>query len=233
MDIPNEDSRAFELEDSNIFSLNRFPGQDRFEDGTRLTYGVEYAFDRPGFAFSTSIAQSYRLNNAASLFPDGTGLTQRTSDIVGRTTLAYRNVIRLTHRFRLDKDNVAIRRNEIDAEVGTRRTYIAVGYLRLNRDIASLGEDLRDREEVRVGGRVQLARYWSVFGSAIVDLTGPAEDPTTSADGYTPIRHRVGVAYDDDCLSISLTWRRDYVDTGDARAGNSFLLRVAFHNLGV
>ena len=85
----------------------------------------------------------------------------------------------------------------------------------------------------RVGGRVQLARYWSMFGSAIVDLTSANEDPLSTADGFTPVRHRLGIAYDDDCLSIGLTWRRDYQDTGDARRGNSFLLRVALRNLGV
>ena len=40
--IPNEDARAVELEDSNLFALNRFPGYDRFEDTARFTYGVDY-----------------------------------------------------------------------------------------------------------------------------------------------------------------------------------------------
>jgi LPS-assembly protein len=233
VDVPNEDARAFELETSNIFAINRFPGYDRFEDSARLTYGVEWAYERPDFAFTAEIGQSYRINDKPSLFPDGTGLTSRTSDIVGRSTVAFRDFIRLTHRFRLDKDNFAVRRNEIDATVGSSTTYIQLGYLRLNRDITSLGEDLRDREEVRVGGRVQVARYWSVFGSAILDLTDRAEDPLSVADGFTPIRHRLGISYDDDCLTIGLTWRRDYQDTGDARRGNSFLLRLAFRNLGV
>jgi LPS-assembly protein len=91
---------------------------------------------------------------------------------------------------------------------------------------------LQDREEARVGGRVAFARNWSVFGSAIIDLTSANDDPLSVSDGFDPIRHRLGVAYDDDCLSIALTWRRDYIDTGDARRGNSFSFRVAFRNLG-
>lgn len=233
IDIPNEDSRAFELEEGNIFALNRFPGHDRFEDGARVTYGIEWAWNRPGLAVTSSVGQSYRFDDRPVLFPAGTGLNDRTSDVVGRTTVAFRNVLRLTHRFRLDKDNLAVRRNEIDATIGTARTYALIGYSRLNRDIATLGEDLRDREEIRVGGRVQIARYWSVFGSAIVDLTDAQEDPTSTSDGFTAIRHRLGIAYEDDCLTIGLTWRRDYQDTGDAEAGNSFLLRLAFRNLGV
>ena len=32
IDIPNEDARSVDLEDSNLFALNRFPGYDRWED---------------------------------------------------------------------------------------------------------------------------------------------------------------------------------------------------------
>ncbi|MEQ1509340.1 MAG: LPS assembly protein LptD [Sphingopyxis sp.] len=233
VDIPNEDSRAFELADSNIFSINRFPGFDRFEDTARLTYGAEWTYQQPGIFFTTQIAQSYRISSQPNLFPNGTGLTDRTSDVVGRITFSLRNFIRLTHRFRLDKDNFTVRRNEFDATIGSTGTYAILGYLRLNRDIVSLGEDLPDREEARVGGRIQIARFWSIFGSAIVDLTDRAEDPTSIADGFTAIRHRLGFAYEDECLTIGLTWRHDYQDTGDARSGNTFLLRLAFRNLGV
>lgn len=232
LDIPNEDARAFDLEDSNLFAINRFNGYDRFEDGARITYGVEWNYSRPSFTINSMIGQSYRLSDKPSLFPDGTGLTDRTSDIVGRTTIAYKSFLRLTHRFRLDKDNLAIRRNEFDATIGGRSTYAVLGYSRLNRDILLLGEDLQDREEARVGGRVGFAKNWSVFGSAIIDLTSRSDDPLAQADGFEPIRHRLGVAYDDDCLSIALTWRRDYIDTGDAKRGNSFSFRIAFRNLG-
>ena len=37
LNIPNEDARAVDLEDSNLFALNRFPGYDRWEDGSRIT----------------------------------------------------------------------------------------------------------------------------------------------------------------------------------------------------
>ena len=49
---------------------------------------------------------------------------------------------------------------------------------------------------------------------------------------FDPVRHRLGVEYEDDCLRLGLTWRRDYQTTGDVRAGNSFLLTLAFKNLG-
>jgi LPS-assembly protein len=231
--IPNEDSRAVDLEDSNLFALNRFPGYDRFEDGYRVTYGFDWALRKTDFTADVNLGQSYHLSNRTSIFPDGTGLSDKASDIIGRSEFRFKNILKLTHRFRLDKDNLAIRRNEIDATVGSRGTYLQAGYLKLNRNIGPTLEDLNDREEIRLAGRVRLARFWSVFGSTILDLTGTNEDPTIVSDGFDPIRHRLGVSYDDDCLSLSLTWRRDYQPVGDSQRGNSFLFRLAFRNLGV
>lgn len=232
LDLPNEDARAVDLEDSNLFALNRFPGYDRFEDTTRFTYGLDYALDLPGVAVAATIGQSYRLTDRESILPDGTGLSDKFSDIVGRTTVRFRDFVALTHRYRLDKGTLGFRRNEVDATVGSRQTYAQVGYLRLNRNITELAEDLSDREEVRVAGRVAFARHWSAFGSTVIDLTDRNEDPLSLADGFEPLRHRLGVLYSDDCLELGVTWRRDYATTGDARRGNSFLLTLNLTNLG-
>jgi len=232
LELPNEDSRAVELEDSNLFALNRLPGYDRLEEGVRVVYGVEWSLQRPGMQLNAVVGQSYRFDDERDFLPEGTGLGNRTSDVVGRLDLKLRNFIRYTHRFRLDKDNLAVRRNEVDITVGGRQTYAQIGYLRLNRDIGPEVEDLADREELRVAGRVRLARYWSVFGAAVVDLSNAEEDPRLQSDGFEPIRTRLGVAYEDDCLELGVTWRRDYIPVGDAQRGDTFLLRVALRNLG-
>ncbi|WP_242126144.1 LPS assembly protein LptD [Sphingobium sp. Sx8-8] len=233
LSVPNEDARAIDLEDSNLFALNRFSGYDRFEDSSRVTYGLEYSLSLPHFSLESVVGQSYRLNSRESILPDGTGLSDRLSDIVGRTTVRYRDFISFTHRFRLDKDSFAVRRNEIDATLGSKKTYAMVSYLRLNRNANLSLEDLRDREELRLGGRVQFARFWSVFGSTVIDLTDAKEDPGSTSDGYQPVLHRLGIAYEDDCLTLGLTWKRNYQVLGDARKGNSFQLRLAFRNIGI
>ena len=229
--IPNEDARAIDLEDSNLFALNRFPGYDRIEDGARVTYGFDWKLRRPGLELFTTLGQSYRLDSDRDILPDGTGLSEKVSDFVGRTEVRYRDFLKLAHRYRLDKDNLAIRRNEFDATVGTSRTYAEIGYLRLNRNIDTV-EDLQDREELRAAVRVAFANYWSVFGSGVFNLTDREEDPTLSSDGFQPIRTRLGVAYQDDCLELGATWRRDYLSAGDARRGDTFQLYFSLKNLG-
>ena len=232
LEIPNEDARSVDLEDSNLFALNRFPGYDRWEDGSRVTYGVEWSIDRPNVAIHSVIGQSYRLTRNPGIFPDGTGLTDRWSDIVGRTRVRFGRFIDVTHRFRVDKDNLAPRRNEIDLTVGNDETYAQIGYLRLNRNISASVEDLRDKEELRLAGRLKFARYWSVFGATVLDLTGKEEDPLSLADGYEPVRHRLGISYEDECLELGVSWKRDYERIGEFKKGSTFALRFALKGIG-
>ncbi len=229
--VPNEDSRAIDLEDTNLFELNRFPGYDRVEDGVRVTYGLDWQLSRPGWEVRSSIGQSYRFTGNRDMLVDGTGIFNNVSDIVGRTQVKFRDFVRLTHRYRLDKDSFAIRRNEVDATVGSSRTYVEVGYIRLNRNITAV-EDLQDREEARIAARVAFANYWSVFGSGVFNLTDSEEDPTLNSDGFQAIRTRLGVAYNDECLELGLTWRRDYITAGDAQRGNTFQVYFALRGLG-
>lgn len=232
LDIPNEDARAVDLEDSNLFALNRFPGYDRWEDGSRVTYGLEWALDRSRVSIDATLGQSYRLTRLPSLFPEGTGLTDRLSDFVGRTRMRYGRFLDLTHRYRIDKDSFAIRRNEVDLTVGTRQTYAQIGYLKLDRNIDEAVEDLRDKEELRLAGRVKFARFWSVFGATVVDLTGRDEDPLSLADGFQAVRNRLGILYEDDCIELGVSWRRDYERIGSFRKGSTFSVSFGLKGLG-
>lgn len=228
--MPNEDSRAIELEIGSLFDLNRFPGYDHFESGTHVSYGVQYALDVPGWALRSEIGQSVRVGGTGNEFPRGTGLSDTASDFVGRTNLKFGSIFEITHRFRVDRHNLAVRRNEIDLAIGGRQTYATIGYLKLNRNIQL--EDLQDRTELRIGGRIAFARFWSAFGSAIIDLTTAKDNPDVTSNGYQPIRHRIGIEYEDECFRIGVSWRRDYISDRDFRSGNTYLLSLAFKTLG-
>jgi LPS-assembly protein len=112
------------------------------------------------------------------------------------------------------------------------QTYVQLGYLKLNRDIDPTIEDLRDKEELRLAGRIKFAKYWSIFGATVLDLTDKREDPLSLADGFEPVRNRLGIAYEDECLELGLTWRRDYEHLGSFRKGSTFGLHFALKGLG-
>jgi LPS-assembly protein len=231
LDIPNEDARSVDLEDSNLFALNRFPGYDRWEDASRVTYGLDWSLERANLSIDSNVGQSYRFRRNVDIFPDGTGLTGHVSDIVGRTRIRFGRFLDVTERYRIDKNSLAVRRNEVDLTVGTQQTYAQIGYLRLNRNIDPTIEDLRDKEELRLAARVLFHRYWSIFGATVIDLTDKNEDPLSIADGFEPVRSRLGIQYEDDCLQLGLTWRRDYEQIGTFRKGSTFSIHLALKGL--
>jgi LPS-assembly protein len=232
MDIPNEDARSIDLDDSNLFALNRFPGYDRWEDSSRVTYGFDWYYQRPNLSVFSTLGQSFRLNSRPGIFPEGTGLTDRFSDYVGRIEVRYGTLIDLTERFRIDKSDFHFRRSEFDLTVGSSNTYAQIGYLLLNRNIDPTIEDLRNHQELQLAGRAQIGRFWSIFGETVIDLTTKAEDPLATGNGFQPVRDRLGVQYEDDCLRLGLTWRRDYDVLGATRKGSTFSLQIALKGLG-
>lgn len=218
--IPNEDSRAFDLDETNIFSLNRFPGIDRWEGGVRVAYGGRWTLQHGSTSIESLVGQSLRFSNQSSIFPDGTGLSGKFSDFVGRTTLGLGERFDAIHRFRIDKGSFAIRRNELDLVYKDERWGLTVGYSRLNRNIEL--EDLEDREEVRLSARYRINRYWTVSGSTIEDLTS----------GRQPVRQRIGLTYEDECFIVGVAYRKNFTEDRDFRKGSTYLFNVALKTFG-
>ena len=46
--IANEDSQAFEFDDTNIFDLNRYAGTDRITGGSRIDFGIRTSITNNG-----------------------------------------------------------------------------------------------------------------------------------------------------------------------------------------
>lgn len=227
--FPNEDSRAFDLDSASLFEIDRAPGRDRIEGGGRVTYGLRWSLDQKNWQIRTEAGQSYRLYGD-SPFIAGTGLPEGRSDIVGRTSLRYRDWVDLIHRYRLDRDSLAVRRNEIDLRVGTARTFGTIGYSKLNRDV--LNNELEDRAELRLSTRVQVAKYWSMFASSIIDVTRSDAPTIPRQDGFAPIRQSGGVSYEDECFAFSVGVKRNFTQDRDFQRGTTVLIRLAFKTVG-
>lgn len=218
--IPNEDSRAFELADSNLFDDDRIGGFDLWEGGTRVTYGLRWQLFAQKLKTELLFGQSYRVEAEPDLFFAGTGLDDNFSDFIGQVAIQYADWVDIEQRLRLDRSLLEIRRNEVEAVIGPERLRVTAGYLRLDRDLAVT--DRQDREEVRVGARIRLTRHWTLFGNVIEDLT----------IGADPIEYGVGLLYSDECLEFSLQLRETFTEDRDVEPGTSLLFRLKLRNLG-
>lgn len=223
--LSNEDSRAFELSDSNILSGNRMPGFDLWEGGSRINFGLKWLIISKDITIDTFFGESYRFSANSTdpeqiVFAGGSGLSTSLSDLVTRIDITIKGTVRISNRMRFDESSFTVRRNEIDAEVYIKNAKFGIGYFKLNRGLQIQG--LEDREEIRLNGQYAFKTYWQVFGDITRNLT------TTGAT----ITQGFGVRYSDDCVELSLAWRKSFTSDRDISPGTSILFRLRLKHLG-
>ncbi len=218
-DIPNNDSQTVEFDEINLLSPNRFPGIDEVEEGVRVTYGLNTGLYHVGGGFvSLFLGQSYRLDGDPD-FPDGSGLDSRVSDVVGRLRVAPASWLNVDYRFRFDQETLAARRQELTAAAGVPLFRATATYTFLDTEEGAFVDV--PREEIVFGASSQFTEYWLATTSFRRDL----EENENRSIG-------AGLYYGDECFQFGVTWLRDLTEDRDREGGDSFLITIAFRNLG-
>ncbi len=191
-----EDSQSFEFDDNNVFSFNQVPGYDLIESGPRANLGAMAEALFPGGKVEAQLGQTYRLK-PDPLFAAFSGNQGSSSDVVGSFSVKFPH-LDLTDRIDMDRGNGTIRRHEIYLTGSYDRSSLQVSYVQLPTSIASLG--LPRREEINVQADMNVWRNWQVFTAAQRDLSNSQF-----------LNTEYGLGYEDECLAISLAYRRKYV----------------------
>ena len=173
-DIPNEDSQDVFLDATNIFNANRFPGFDRIEDESHTTYGVRTGlYGDNGYQGEVFFGQSYRFDRNDNPFPEGSGLSEQSSDFVGHVSARAGNRLQLNYGFQLENDSFASQRHEVDASTKIGKLSLSSRYFYAD---ALEGTDLDTaREQIQANGRYNFTEEWSVFGGLRYDLARETE----------------------------------------------------------
>ncbi len=215
--IPNEDSLDLALDASNLFSVDRFTGLDRVEEGTRINYGLSYSLGGKDFHASALVGQVYRFEES-TLYPQGSGLEDRFSDVVGQFTAGIGRHLDLNYRVRLDNDDMSMRFSDLGAG-------ISVDPVRFNLDYIYVDEmrqgGLEERQELYAEASVAVSPRWTVTAFSRYDL-----------DNGSPLVTGAALGYEDECFAILATWENNRTQDRDFSAGQSFGVRFVFKTLG-
>ena len=220
-DIPNEDSQDVQLDASNLFEANRFPGYDLIEDTSNVTYGVRTGlYGHKGSYGEFFIGQSYRLDEEDTPFPEGSGLVSQESDVVGQITGQYEDQYSLDYRFQLDGQRLFSRRHELYASADWNRFRLNANYLFASPIEGT--EFSESREQLTTDAQYYLAREWRLRSGARYDL-GEDEGLRTSY---------VGLDYLGECLFWSVQGQRNNTDDESGESDNEIVFRIGLKNLG-
>lgn len=214
--IPNDDSLALEFSDSNLFSHNHYPGYDLVENGTRVNYGIRGQWDysddgRVLFLFG----QNYHTDDN-NLFPYSNSLGDGQSDYVGRVAWDYSNNVQFAYRFRLDSEDMELKRSEVESRLYLDPLRVNLNYVRVASD-----PYLANSEEVRGSTRLQLNEQWAWTMLGRRDL---------SEDGGM-IRAGTGLEFRNECVTIATSINRYYIRDRDVEPSTSIKLQVFLRNL--
>ncbi len=212
--IPNEDSLVPEFSDVTLFSRERFPGADRVENGTRLVYALHGQWDmKPGQHIRGLIGQNYHLDGD-QVYPITSDPEDEISDVVGAVGVAI-DPLDLSYRVNVDPHEGDFRRNEIRAAYGDARFSGHLDYVRIEDD-----PFLLDAEEAIASGALKLDEQWTLIASGNRDLE---RGKAVTALG--------GLTWQNECVTILSSVRRDYIRDRDIEPDTSFSVRVALRNL--
>jgi LPS-assembly protein len=229
--IPNEDSETLELDESSLFRIDRFPGNDLMEGGLRFTTGAKATlrwgdsrqaslFVGRSFRDSAETAFLVPVPDAPAQLYDPTGLAADTSDWVVQGSFSPSDRIRGWGHATIDSSG-DIRRAElaVDGRWG-RRNLGTLSYV-VDRSNPLTGPENRNYEFVQVAGQQFIYGNWGVAASGIADL---------ERDLIT--RSEVGLLFDDDCLRFELGWRRDNTQVRPSGPSEGIYIRLNLATFG-
>ena len=219
--IPNEDSQDAQVDASNLFNPDRFPGMDRVEDRSRVTYGLRAGLHgHEGSRIDGFLGQSTRFEDDSSSFPRGSGLDERQSDIVGQISGVYDSDYALDYRFQLGGQTLTSVRHEIDA----RGTFgpLELGSRYLFSDPLEGTSIDESREQVQGSAAWRLSDRWRLRTAALHDL---GQDPGLRKANF-------GMDYTGQCVNFSATATRTLTRDSSGDSGTEIMFRIGLKNLG-
>lgn len=220
-DIPNEDSQDVQIDPTNIFEADRFPGIDRVEDRSHVTYGARGGVYLPdGSMTELFLGQSYRLNDEDNPFPQGSGLEEESSDIVGHFIARYTDFLDLSYRFQFNQSNLQSELHEFDSSADFGDLDVSLSYL-YSRGLEGTDLDTR-REQIYAFMGYNLTDEWRARASGRYDF-GLNEGLRVA---------NLGLDYSGQCYSISTTASRNYTDEDTGQNATEVFLRIGLKNLG-
>ena len=231
-EIPNEDGADVQLDADNLFRPNRYPGIDRQEDGGRVNYGVKTGlYGDDGKYGKVFLGESYRLYGD-SLYPQGSGLETRRSDVVGQIKLGLSKYLDADYRIQLDSSTLAARRHEVQAGGGDDRFHLNLRYFYIA-PVAGLmsaplttpitGADfINTRQQIETDGTYNITKTWKFHGTELFDLG----DQPGLRNATT------GIEYVNECFTFGIDGSRNIAAVASGDNETRIMFRIGFKGLG-
>jgi LPS-assembly protein len=197
-DKNTSDSTTAEFEETNLFSINRFPGFDDIEAGIRANVGGRYTVYEPNGWELTSTAGRVLRQKDLNQFDasKSTGLNKINSDYVSAFSLKSPQKIKISARF-LFNDSLHISKNETNIDFSSNNYSTSLGYVWLDKQ-SVLNLD-KIQNEIKINTYYNLDQNWK-FGA----------DWRQNLEEKSPIRSKFSILFENDCAKVNFSLKLKY-----------------------
>lgn len=216
--LPNEDSVSVEFDQGNLFSLNRFPGSDAYEDGLRGNVGLTWTrHAAQGWSLALAGGRVFRAETPDQ-FASGSGLDGISSDWLAAVRLKTAGNLSLTNRAVFD-DSLAFTRNELRMAWNTDKLGLASSYVWQEANLVENRSS--DSSEWLLDAGYRFRPNW----------TGKA-DWRYDFEAGRAAEAGVGLEYRNECMTLDLSLSRRFTSSTSVRPTTDFGLQISLNGFG-
>ena len=165
------------------------------------------------------LGQSKRFDEDDNPFPEGSGLNEQESDVVGQFSSLY-DKYSMDYRFQLGSQNLSSQRHEVDASAEWERLSLGGQYLFAK---ALDGTDIDEsREQLKLNAGYYITPDWRIRLGGTQDL----------GDNQGLRKSYAGLDFFGQCMSWSLVGQRNLTDDSSGDSDFELLFRLGLKNLG-
>ncbi len=223
--IPNEDSVAFEFDESTLFSTNRLPGQDLQESGLRVNVGgrASVFWGKNGNA-SLLVGRTFR-DTPDPAFLQQSGVRGTSSDWVTFFKVQPAGWLTIYNRARLDADTLKVHREEAglniailpQASFSAQYNYNENGLVISPTGAVSTGRT----QDLDLAAVVFPFKHWGASALLVRDFQ----------TNVLPVQ-QYALIYRDECIRLDLVYTRDEIAGAAIGVSSSLVLRLTLAVLG-
>ncbi|WP_210527552.1 LPS-assembly protein LptD [Rubellimicrobium arenae] len=208
---PDEDSRLVEFDEANLFALTRFPGEDDVEEGGRLSLGL--AWTRQGPGFTSAVALGRVLRTEAQDSSGASGLSGTVSDWLLSGQVDLDGGFALDARTLLADEMDAIGKSEARVDWSNDLVTLSAAYLFLPADDAEERPDVA--AEWTIDAEWRPSDRWTLRAGTRYDVANDR-----------PARAGVGFGWRNECVDVDVSAARRYTSSDDSGPSTDFGLSV-------
>ena len=222
LNLPNEDSRSYDLDYIDLFERNRLSGNDRLDNGTRIDYGLNYVNQnlKNGFITNISIGHSYRIKKDVYQ-PNNSGFNNKLSNLLSVINIRPTSNLNFKSQFSIDSKDFSFSQSVTNIILGDSNNRIFLTHLLSKSQQGIEATTLSKRNQIDVGFKNKLSQFWSFEGKSNFNLVNELKFLNWNAK----------IKYQDECFGLSFSWNRQYTYNSESPTSNNFLFLFSLNKI--